>query len=111
MSNQPSASETIVVLITASGEEEAGRMANILVEEKLAACCNIVPVIRSIYRWEGKICDDTEALIIVKSKKSLFPSIEKRVRELHSYQVPEIIAFPLSDGSASYLDWLHQQLI
>lgn len=94
-----------IVLITAGSEQEASRIATHLVEEHLAACVNIVGPIRSIYRWEGKIHHDEERLLIVKAATKSWAQLEKRVRELHSYQTPELIALPLAAASAAYLAW------
>jgi periplasmic divalent cation tolerance protein len=99
-------SEISIVLITAGNEEEAATIGQTLVEEHLAACANIVPRIRSIYRWKGKIYDEQEFLIIVKTRTSLFQALEKRVKELHSYEVPEIISFPVARGLPQYLEWV-----
>jgi periplasmic divalent cation tolerance protein len=96
----------IVVFITASKEQEAATIAHALVEARLAGCVNIVKNIRSIYSWEGKIEDEKEVLMIAKTKKKLFKPLEKKVKELHSYTVPEIIAMPVTEGSADYLTWL-----
>ncbi len=96
----------IVVYITAPNEEEAAKIAYALVEGKLAACVNIVKNIRSIYSWQGKIEDEAEVLMIVKTKKSLFNSLSAKVKELHSYTVPEVIALPIIDGIEDYLKWL-----
>lgn len=96
----------IVVYITAPNEEEAAKIAHALVEGKLAACVNIVKNIRSIYSWQGKIEDEAEVLMIVKTKKSLFNSLSAKVKELHSYTVPEVIALPIIDGIEDYLKWL-----
>jgi periplasmic divalent cation tolerance protein len=97
----------IVVFITASKEDEAVTIARALVEEGLAGCVNIVRNIRSIYRWQGKIEDDKEVLMIAKTKKKLFKALEKKVKGLHSYTVPEIIALPIVTGSNDYLKWLN----
>jgi periplasmic divalent cation tolerance protein len=97
----------IVVFITASKEDEAVTIARALVEERLAGCVNIIRDIRSIYRWQGNIEDDREVLMIAKTKKKLFKTFEKKVKELHSYTVPEIIAIPLVTGSKDYLKWLN----
>jgi len=78
------------------------------VEERLAGCVNIVMPIRSIYRWQGKIEDETEVLLIVKTQKELFAHLKTRVKELHSYAVPEVIALPVVDGSEDYLNWLEE---
>lgn len=96
----------IVVFITTSREDEAVRIARELVGAQLAGCVNIIRDIRSIYSWEGKIEDDPEILMIVKTRKSLFSQLQKKVKELHSYLVPEIIAVPIEDGSQAYLKWL-----
>ena len=98
--------EPIIVLVTCGSEEEALKIANALVEEHLAACVNLVSPIRSIYRWEGKIWDEKEWLLIIKTQKQRFDELEKKVKSLHSYSVPEIIGFPIVEGSSSYLNWL-----
>ncbi|MEW6117075.1 MAG: divalent-cation tolerance protein CutA [Nitrospirota bacterium] len=98
--------EAIVVYITAPNEEEAAKIARTLVSEKLAGCVNIVKGIRSIYSWQGDIEDDNEVLMICKTQKHLFESLEQRVKELHSYTVPEVIAIPIVTGSEDYLSWL-----
>jgi periplasmic divalent cation tolerance protein len=100
--------EFIVVLVTVGSEEEAEKIARNLVEGKLAACANIVSPIRSIYFWEGKVTDDREWLLLIKTRESLFPQVEKRVKELHSYQVPEVIALPILAGSQAYLRWVKE---
>ena len=98
----------VVVFVTCGSEEEALRIAHALVDERLAACANIVSHIRSIYRWEGKICDEREWLLIIKTREIRFQDLEKRVKSLHSYQVPEIISLPILAGSSSYLNWLEE---
>jgi len=100
--------DEIVVFITASNEDEAARIAKALVEARLAGCVNIIKNIRSIYSWEGKIEDEPEVLMIVKTQKSLFDSLMKKVKELHSYTLPEIIAVPVVEGSEDYLKWLRE---
>ena len=100
--------EEIVIFITAPNEDEAAGIGRSLVEARLAACVNIVRNIRSIYTWQGNIEDDSEALMIVKTRKSLFKALSAKVRELHSYDVPEIIALPVTDGSEEYLKWLKE---
>ena len=96
----------IVVIVTASNEDEAAKIGKFLVDERLAACANIIPKIRSIYRWEGRVQDDPEALMLIKSTDDKFEEIEARVKELHSYSVPEIIAIPIGAGSSDYLSWI-----
>ncbi|GMR03446.1 MAG: divalent-cation tolerance protein CutA [Thermodesulfovibrionia bacterium] len=100
--------EEIVILITAPKEEEAARIAKALVEKRLAACVNVIKDIRSIYRWQGKIEDDTEVLLIVKTKKRLFEALAAEVKGIHSYTVPEIIALPIVQGQKDYLKWLSE---
>jgi periplasmic divalent cation tolerance protein len=99
-------SEPMVVFVTCGSEEEAVKISNALVEERLAACVNLISPIRSIYRWEEKIWDEKEWLLIIKTQRKRFQEIETRVKSLHSYSVPEIIALPIIAGSSSYLDWL-----
>ncbi|MDP2972827.1 MAG: divalent-cation tolerance protein CutA [Deltaproteobacteria bacterium] len=99
-------SEPIVVLITCGSEEEALNISRALVEEQLAACVNLISPIRSIYRWEEKIWDEKEWLLIIKTQRIRFDELEKKVKSFHSYSVPEIIALPIIAGSSSYLDWL-----
>jgi len=102
-------SNHVVIYITTGSESEAEKIGHTLVEEKLVACSNIISPIRSIYSWQGKICDDKEALMMLKTKKELFKQIIKRVEELHSYDVPEIIAIPIIDGSSKYLSWINEE--
>ncbi len=97
----------IIVLITAASQDEAGTISRALVEEHLAACVNIVPQVRSLFFWEGKTQEAGEALLICKSRKQLLDEVVKRVKILHSYSVPEIIALPIVAGSPEYLSWLH----
>jgi periplasmic divalent cation tolerance protein len=98
----------IVCYITAPNEAEAANIARALVEDRLAACANIVKSVRSIYAWKGAIEDDAEVLMIVKTQKSLFQKLSEKVKALHSYDVPEIIALPIIDGSEEYLQWLRE---
>jgi periplasmic divalent cation tolerance protein len=98
--------DEIVVLITASTRDEAGKIGKALVDEHLAACVNIVPEVRSLFFWEGRTQDETETLLIVKSRLVLMDRLLERVKLLHSYTVPEVIALPIVAGSRDYLDWL-----
>jgi periplasmic divalent cation tolerance protein len=100
--------ENIVVLITASSEDEAAKISRALVEARLAGCVNIIKGIRSIYHWQGKVEDESEVLMIVKTQQHLFPSLSKKVKELHTYTVPEILALPVVEGSVEYLNWLKE---
>ncbi|MDR4506368.1 MAG: divalent-cation tolerance protein CutA [Candidatus Scalindua sp.] len=99
-------SHCIVIFITTSSLDEAKKLGRTLVEEKLVACSNIIPSVHSIYSWQGELCDGEEALMVLKTKRELFSQIEVRVKELHSYLVPEIIAMPIIEGSENYLSWV-----
>jgi periplasmic divalent cation tolerance protein len=101
--------EYITVFITAPNEEDAAKISRTLVGERLAACVNIIRSVRSIYRWQGRVEDEQEVLMIVKTKRDLFERLQERVKELHSYKVPEIIGLPVIEGSKEYLDWLGQE--
>ncbi|MBI2131456.1 MAG: divalent-cation tolerance protein CutA, partial [Candidatus Tectomicrobia bacterium] len=94
-----------LVLVTAGTEEEGARIAHALVEEGLAACANIVPRVRSIYRWKGGVQDEPESLLLIKTTAARLEALSARVGELHSYTVPETIALALDRGRESYLDW------
>lgn len=98
-----------MVFITASNEDEAARVAGDIVSSRLAACVNIVKGIRSVYRWQGKIEDEGEVLMIIKTRRDLFGALKKRVKELHSYSVPEIVAIPVVEGSEEYLRWIKEE--
>lgn len=98
--------DLVVVYITAPDVEVAARIGRTLVEEGLAACCNLVPGVRSIYRWKGKVHEDAEVLMIVKTRAALMEALSARVVALHPYAVPEVIALPIINGHASYLDWV-----
>lgn len=92
--------------MTAGDREEAGRIAEALVEARLAACVQMLPAMESIYHWKGEIARDNEILMLAKTTRGRFAELEARVRELHSYETPEIVALPIVEGSADYLKWL-----
>jgi periplasmic divalent cation tolerance protein len=98
-----------LVLTTVPDEETGRRIARRLVEERLAACVNITAAATSLYRWEGKIVDDREFVLLIKTKASLLGRLEAAVKELHPYRVPEVIALTIDSGSAEYLGWLAQE--
>ena len=98
--------EAIVVFMTAANREEAGLLAETLVEKRLAACVQILPEMESVYRWQGKVERQREVLLIAKTIRSKFEELEKEVRAHHSYETPEIVALPLTAGSSPYLAWL-----
>lgn len=101
--------DKIVVFSTCGSEEEAVRVARALVEAQLAACVNILPQIRSIYRWQGAIEDGAEWLLIIKTKRELFPALTAKLRAVHSYEVPEAIALSVVDGLPDYLAWIDRE--
>ncbi len=100
--------EARIVLVTAGEERQAHSIARRLVNERLAACVNIVGPIRSVYRWRGALEDEAEFLLLIKTRASLLRRLQRRVIELHSYEVPEVLALAPSGGSAAYLGWLFE---
>jgi periplasmic divalent cation tolerance protein len=99
-------SDKLIVLTTAGSETEARKMAQTLVEGRLAACVNIIPRIQSVYRWEGKVEETEECLLLIKTVKAREDQVRTAIRELHTYDLPECIAIPIESGSAEYLKWL-----
>ena len=96
----------IVVLTTVGTEEQAYEIAHEIVARRQAACVNVLPGIRSIYRWKGKICKDGELLLVVKTVEREFEGVSATIRELHSYELPEILSFHVADGEPNFLEWL-----
>jgi periplasmic divalent cation tolerance protein len=96
----------LIILCTCPDRGIAERIAETLVDEQLAACVNIVPGLTSIYRWEGRMQRDAELLLLIKTRQAVYSLLEARIRELHPYQIPEIIALPIQTGLAAYLDWI-----
>ena len=99
----------IVVLVTVGSEQEAQSIATALLEDRLAACVNVTGPVRSLYRWEGRIADEQEWQLSIKTQARLFEALATRVRALHSYAVPEIIALPVLAGTADYVDWIQDE--
>ncbi|MDY6855259.1 MAG: divalent-cation tolerance protein CutA [Thermodesulfobacteriota bacterium] len=99
-------SDYIVIFVTSDSYEEALKIGKTLVEDELVACANIIPQIRSIFHWKGEVCDESEILLIMKSRAVLFEKIVDRVITLHSYDVPEIISLSILSGSKDYLNWI-----
>lgn len=97
--------EFALALTTVASEEEGLRLARALVEERLAACVNVVPV-TSVYRWKGEVAVDAERLLVIKTRTALFPRLEEAIRRLHAYELPELVLVPLAGGEARYLAWL-----
>jgi len=98
--------EAVVVLVTAPTPEVAAGIARTLVEEGLAACGNVVPGLRSIYRWEGRVADESEALLLLKTERRLLAALKERLPAVHPYEVPELLVLPVEDGLGPYLDWI-----
>ncbi|HLL13583.1 MAG TPA: divalent-cation tolerance protein CutA [Pyrinomonadaceae bacterium] len=96
----------IMVMMTAGSREEAARLAEMLVGARLAACVQILPEVESVYHWKGEVRRDPEVLLLAKTTQARFSLLEREVRALHSYETPEIIALPITDASAPYLEWL-----
>ena len=98
----------IIALITVPDRGQAQSIAEILVQERWAACVNILPSIHSIFTWQGDIAREEEVLLLAKSRRELFPALALQVKELHSYTLPEIIALPILEGSEDYLRWVKE---
>jgi periplasmic divalent cation tolerance protein len=99
-----------VCLVTCVDVKEAKTMAKSLIKKRLAACVNLVPHVRSIYRWQGKIEESSEVLLLIKSKKSQFEALTEEVQSRHSYECPEIVSLPIQEGSKRYLDWVESSI-
>lgn len=99
----------VVVVVTVPDEEQGARIGRLLVEERLAACVNVMGGIRSIYRWKGEICDEGETLLWVKTRFDLLPRLQDRLRQVHPYEVPEVIAMDISQGLPEYLSWVARE--
>lgn len=102
--------DALVVLVTAPSAEKAAEIARAVVEERLAACGNVLPGVRSIYRWQGAVQEDAEVLLLLKTRRERFPALRDRILALHPYEVPEVIALPVDAGSQPYLDWIAQSV-
>jgi periplasmic divalent cation tolerance protein len=102
--------DKIVVLSTCASAEEAQRVARALVEKRLAACVNVMPGIRSVYRWKDAIEDEEEVLLLIKTSRGLLEELREEIERLHSYEVPEVIALSVVDGSERYLAWMNREL-
>jgi len=100
-----------LVLTTTSSAEDSKKIARVLVERRLAACVNIVPRIESVYRWEGKVEEAQEYLLLIKTTEEAFPRLRDAIQELHSYDIPECIALPIENGSVPYLSWINESVL
>ena len=108
MADEQNQGEFVLILVTTGSQEEGERIAQALVDLRLAACVNIIAGLRSIYRWKEKIWDEGELLLLIKTRTALFQQVEGKIKELHSYEVPEIVAVPIIRGSETYLNWLRE---
>jgi periplasmic divalent cation tolerance protein len=106
----PLRTSVIVVLVTCPGRTVALRLAQAVVSEGLAACVNIIPGLTSVYRWQGKLCQDREVLLLLKSRRAAFPALARRITSLHPYSVPEVLALPVAAGAADYLAWVESSV-
>ncbi|HEX5750224.1 MAG TPA: divalent-cation tolerance protein CutA [Archangium sp.] len=102
--------DAILVMVTAPTADKAAELARVLVEEGLAACGNVVPGLRSIYRWEGKVHDEPEALLLLKTRATHFEALRERVVQMHPYQCPEVLRLDVADGHAPYLQWIRDNV-
>ncbi len=100
----------IVVITTVGTEEEANSLAGELVGRRHAACVNVIPIRRSVYRWQGKLCEDSELMLLIKSVEDEYPAIEAAIQELHSYELPEILRFAVQGGEERFLAWLAESV-
>lgn len=98
-----------VVLVTAPSGEPAAALARRVVDERLAACVSVIGGVRSVYRWQGEVCDDREDLLVIKTAGDRLDDLVARIREIHPYQVPEVLALPVDAGSVPYLDWVRAE--
>jgi periplasmic divalent cation tolerance protein len=102
--------DAVIILCTCGNQDEALAIGNALIDARLAACVNLLPPVQSIYRWHGKVENAQEILLIIKTTEEHFPTVRDRITELHSYDTPEIIAIPVTNGSDKYLAWLRDQV-
>lgn len=109
MSWKEDVDDIVVLLCTVSSAEQGAELARPLVEEGLAACVNVVPGLRSIYRWKGEVCDDPEALLVIKTRRAKTAALAERVQALHPYDTPELIALPVEAGLTGYLGWVREE--
>jgi periplasmic divalent cation tolerance protein len=98
--------QVVVVMVTTASQDEAMKIADQVVQSRLAACASTIPTVRSTYWWEGKLMNDQESLLLIKTTSEKFSSLEETIRKIHSYKVPEIIAFPVCQGFPPYLEWV-----
>jgi periplasmic divalent cation tolerance protein len=102
--------EHVVAFSTAPSADKAAEIARALVEERLAACVNVIPLVRSFYRWQGNLCDDAEALCVIKTRRDRIDALRARLVAIHPYEVPELVVLPLVSGHAPYLSWIDESV-
>jgi periplasmic divalent cation tolerance protein len=107
MNKQPES--ILIVLVTAANSEEAAKISEVLVKTHLVACATVIPAVQSIYWWEGGLSKDQESMILLKTTRSRYSELEKTIREMHSYKVPEILAVPVTEGSLDYMRWVKSE--
>jgi periplasmic divalent cation tolerance protein len=103
--------KAVLIMVTLGARDDAERLGEALVTQHLAACCSVIPMVHSIYIWEGKLKREHEALLLVRTLEARAPAAEEYVRTHHEYQLPEIIRLPIEGGSAAYLDWVESQVV
>ncbi|MEK6785527.1 MAG: divalent-cation tolerance protein CutA [Nitrospirota bacterium] len=101
--------QVVVVMVTTASQDEAMKIADQVVQSRLAACASTIPTVRSTYWWEGKLINDQETLVLIKTTSDKFNSLEEAIQKIHSYKVPEIIAIPVCQGFPPYLEWVRQE--
>lgn len=102
--------DALIVFTTFTSEEDAARVARVLVEERLAACANLLPGVRSIYRWKGEVADEREVMVLLKTRKQDWPALMSRLHELHPHETPECVAVRIAAGAPRYMAWLEETL-
>ena len=110
ISRKKQAEQVLVILVTVANRKEAVRIGQEMVHMKLAACANVIPGIQSIYRWKGKVVKAQEVLLILKSTKPRYHALEKAIKTMHAYEVPEIIALSLTEGFEAYIGWVRSEV-
>jgi periplasmic divalent cation tolerance protein len=100
----------MLVLTTIGSEEDGARLARSLIEKRLVACVNVLGPARSLYMWKGKLEDDSERLLLMKTRADRYPELEAALQELHPYEVPEVLAIPIERGSGAYLSWIDENV-
>jgi periplasmic divalent cation tolerance protein len=100
----------VVVMVTTSSQDEAAKIAKHVIQLRLAACASTIPTVHSTYWWEGKIMNDQESLVLIKTTSDKYPSLQETIQKLHSYKVPEIIAIPVIKGLPPYLEWVNREV-